>query len=148
MNMDEDDGSKESTEEEEVPDNVLHVDFSRRSSARTPRTAEIVEYDDPLGETKLGHFSDLIELGMVMVTLDSRVAGVEVPPQLRGLPELRLNFSHRFGIEDFAFDEQGVRGSLSFDGKAHYVVIPWHAVFMLYSHSDGTVFLFDHPDEE
>lgn len=146
--MVEDDESKESPaaeSAEEAPDNVLHVDFSRRRSREPEPVAEIVEYDDPLNTVKFECFAKLIELGMVMITLDSRFAGVDVPEKLRGIAELRLNFSHRFGIEDFAYDERGVRGSLSFDGVPYYCVIPWPAAFALYSHSDGKIFVFDPP---
>ena len=36
--------------------------------------------------------------GMVLVQLDSRVEGVEVPEHLKGDPTLRLNISGRFGL--------------------------------------------------
>jgi hypothetical protein len=134
-----------SEEDEGVPDNVVHVDFGRKRPAKAAALTEVFDYDDPAQGAKFEAFAKLIDLGMVMITLDTRVPGVDVPTHLRGISELRLNFSHRFGIEDFAYDERGVRASLSFNGQSHYCVIPWAAVFMLYSHADGKVLVFDLP---
>ena len=51
--------------------------------------------------------------------------------------ELKLNFSHKFGVADFFYDDDGVRASLSFSGQAFFVDVPWTAVYGMLSHVDG-----------
>jgi hypothetical protein len=80
---------------------------------------------------KLETFRALIDEALVAVMVDPRIAGVEIPAALRGQPWVVLNFSHRFRLPDFAYDEAGVRATLSFpQGDAH-VSLPWRSVFLL-----------------
>ena len=131
-------------EDEERGENVVRLDFQRSSTRRSPRP-ERDENQEVSAEdrAKLEIFSEIIEEGMVMVTLDTRLPEVYVPPKFRGLPELRLNFSHLFQLSDFEYDTQGVRASLSFQGRRHFCDLPWAAVFMLYSHETGEIYIFD-----
>jgi hypothetical protein len=84
-----------------------------------------------LSMEKLDRFRMFIEHNLTAVTFDTRVSGVEVPRQFRGVPRLILNFSHNFRIEDFAYDEQGVRATLSFDTGDFFVQIPWDAIYVM-----------------
>lgn len=84
-----------------------------------------------LSMEKLGRFQAFIKEHLTAVTFDTRVAGVEVPRQFRGVPRLILNFSHNFHIPDFAYDEQGVRATLSFDTGDFFVQIPWDAIYAM-----------------
>lgn len=123
---------------------VVQLDFRRRGAPaveepQVPSELSLSAED----RSKLTIFRRIIEDGMVMVTLDTRVEGVDVPPKFRGLPELRLNFSHLFQLPDFEYDAAGVRGSLSFQGERYRCVVPWGAVFMLYSHETSEVFVFE-----
>ena len=128
-------------------DNVVRLDFDHdETTRRSPRPVQQGADDDEQAPAKLAAFSEMIEEGMVMVTLDPRRNGVQVPPKFSSLPELRLNFSYMFHINDFDFDAQGVRASLSFQGQRYFTDIPWSAVFMLYSHESGDVAVFE-PDE-
>lgn len=115
-------------------DNVVHVAFGAVKKSVIP--------EDPIAAEKLEHFTRLIDAGMVLVSLDTRKPGVSIPEGFRGDPQLGLNFSHRFGISDFDYDEQGVRATLSFQGNGHYCDIPWGAVFMLRSYVTDEVALF------
>ena len=76
-------------------------------------------------------FAGMIEHGLVLVTLDTRSPGVDVPEIFRGTPQLHLSFSRRFGLEDFDYDENCVRATLSFDHGDHRCVVPWAAVYGL-----------------
>ncbi|WP_158542437.1 ClpXP protease specificity-enhancing factor SspB [Lujinxingia litoralis] len=126
---------------EEV-DNVVRLPFGRPEPVTS--VAESVEVPvDPQAGAKLALFTRLIDEGMVMVILDPRVEGVQVPPQFYGQPELRLNFSHDFHLVDFDYDVQGVRGSLSFQGKRFFCNIPWVAIHMLYAHESGEGYVFE-----
>ncbi len=147
---------KDGTEEEVVPENVIRVNFGQ-PRATTPEPEVVAEeelsddypYDisafpeDPLALKKLGVFKGFIEEGMVSVTLDPRLKGVSVPDRFADRPELVLNFSYRFFIDDFMFNEHAVCASLSFSGKPYFCVVPWSAVKMMLSHHDNSVAVFD-----
>lgn len=118
-------------------DNVIRVQFG------APREPEPPADPPPEGnEEKLGVFSDMVDRGTVLVTLDPRAEGVQVPPQFGDQPRLNLNFCHMFGIPDFEYDEWGVRASLSFSGVDYFCDIPWTAVFMMRPHGVNDVQLF------
>lgn len=120
-------------------DNVIRVEFGARSVAPPEETRPA---PDPGNEEKLGVFSDMIEKGTVLVTLDARRDGVTVPGQFGDQLRLNLNFCHMFGIPDFEYDPWGVRASLSFGGQDVYCDVPWTAVYMMRSHVENDVTLF------
>lgn len=145
-------GAEDSEAAGEGDDNVVRLDFQNKQAGSDADTETGAEHS--LGElpsdeavdadrAKFEVFRRMIEEGMVMVTLDTRIEGVEVPPKFEGLPELRLNFSHMFHIDDFDYDSDGVRASLSFDGTRYFCDVPWESVFMLYSHESGDVVVFE-----
>ena len=133
-------GAAEPAEQEDrdssgSPADVVEVDFGASQAGGH----ELTDVD----EAKLAIFQEMIDDGMVMVTLDTRVDGVVVPGQFAGQSELRLNFSHQFHIPDFVYDEQGVRASLSFQGSRQLCDVPWPAVYILYSHASGELAIFE-----
>lgn len=142
--------------EEQLPQNVIRVNFGQQRATSAPAIEEPTleappehPYDisqfpeDPLALKKLDIFKQYIENGMVSVTLDPRIKGVSVPPRFADRPELVLNFSFRFFIDDFAFNEHAVCASLSFSGRPFFCVVPWAAVKMMLSHHDNAVAVFD-----
>ncbi len=142
------DGHHEEQASEEAvddKDNVVHLDFDRRPTAKSPRPKREIRPDES-AKAKFEVFQLMIEEGMVMVSLDTGVEGVEVPPRFEGLPELHLNFSHMFHIDDFDYDLEGVRASLSFQGTRYFCDIPWASVSRLYSHNSGHVAVFESDD--
>ncbi len=128
----------EPSDDDDEGGKVVRLDFKKAREEREQRR----EPEDPWAAQKLQAFERLIDEGMVLVTLDSRRPGVSVPPHHQGDVQLGLNFSHRFYTGDFAYDERGVRASLSFRGEPFFCDIPWSAVFMLRSHVTDEVFLF------
>ncbi|RVU44862.1 hypothetical protein EA187_10015 [Lujinxingia sediminis] len=136
-------GASPGEDEAEEVDNVVRLPFGRQDTRRSPTPDLPKAPDDPRSAAKLALFSRLIEEGMVMVTLDPRVDGVSVPSRFQGQPELRLNFSHNFHLTDFDYDGQGVRASLSFQGKRFFCDIPWAAIGMLYAHETGEGYVFE-----
>ena len=72
-----------------------------------------------------------------MCSSDLRRTGVSVPSTLAAEPQLNLDFSHRFGLADFVYDERGVRASLSFNRQPYFCEVPWSAVYSLFSHADN-----------
>ena len=87
-------------------DNVIRVAFGKTEESTDPDAAK-----------KLEAFTRMIDEGMVMLTLDARKESVAVPEGHKEELQLALNFSHRFGLDDFEFDLKGVRASLSFGGS-------------------------------
>jgi stringent starvation protein B len=69
--------------------------------------------------------------GPVLVHLDPRRAGVDVPAQHRAEPRLVLRFGYGLTppIVDLVVEEQAISGTLTFRGVPHRCVIPWSAVF-------------------
>jgi stringent starvation protein B len=88
--------------------------------------------------------AELLEQGMVLVTLDARTEGVDVPPHLRDDAQLRLNLSYRFGLP-MILDEGGIRATLTFAGSPYPCCLPWRAVYLFVSHVTGRPILF--PDD-
>lgn len=86
----------------------------------------------------------LLELGMVLVALDARADGVDVPDHLGRDPQLRLNLSYRFGLP-MALDPWGISATLTFGGVPYACRFPWGAIYLLVSHVNGEPYLF--PDE-
>ena len=87
---------------------------------------------------------ELLGLGMVLVALDARIEGVDVPAHLHGDPQLRLNLSYRFGLP-MAMDPWGISATLTFGGVPHACRFPWASIFLMVSHVNGEPYLF--PDD-
>lgn len=89
----------------------------------------------------------LLAKGMVLVALDGRAPGVDLPKHLRDDPQVRLNLSYRFGLP-MEIDDEGVRATLTFGGVPYDCVLPWGAIYLAYSHVSQEQFLFlaDVPD--
>ena len=116
---------------------IYEVDFKKKEliSKFEDETEVFVEKKDTVSLEKIDVFSEYINQGMVSVTIDTSVVGVFLPPRLLDLKLPILNWSKGFNVADFAYDDAGVRGTLSFDGMPHYTDIPWHAVKKLLSSS-------------
>lgn len=76
-------------------------------------------------------FRHLLDAGVTALHFDARAAGVQVPEQLRSDPWLVLNYSYRYNVADFTFDDKGVQASLTFGGRPHLCFVPWKAVFAI-----------------
>jgi len=126
-------------------DNVVRIDFARKTIVGADGAERPIRSDDgpkpaagdkalvPPDESKLACFSRLVDEGLVLVTLDARVPGVQVPKRFAGALQFHLNFSHRFRVPDFAYDDLGVRATLGFDTGDFKCVVPWNAVYAMSS---------------
>ena len=83
----------------------------------------------------------LLSRGMVLVHIDARASGVDVPPGLRGECELGLNLSYRFQGK-VTVDEAGVVATLSFAGEPYACALPFDAVYAMVAHDTGENFFF------
>src|SRR5947209_4985496 len=114
------------TDDNSDENNVVRVDFKR---------AQRTSPSDPTAPQKYAVFGRFVDRGKVMVTLDARRPGVAVPSHFGEEPQLNLDFSERFGLSDFVYDERGVRASLSFNRQPFFCDVPWGAVYSLFSHA-------------
>ena len=75
----------------------------------------------------------LLGAGPVLVQLDARKLGVQVPPQHAGDAQLVLRFGWSLTppIPDFDISDDGIAGTLAFGDRRFTCVIPWSAVFAL-----------------
>lgn len=132
---------------------IIKVDFGAKRVVRDDEPAKFTPPvdmpDDPETAKKLVTILKMLESGTVMVTLDARKEGVEVPSIHRENAALHLNFDYEFGIPDFAVDADGVRASLSFGGRDHWCDIPWAAVYAMRGQQDDELMVFpkSFPDE-
>jgi stringent starvation protein B len=92
-------------------------------------------------ESKKAVLTELLEQGMVLVTLDARCQGVDVPKHLRDDAQLRLNLSYRFGLP-MRLDDGGVSATLTFAGTPYACRLPWVSIYLLVSHVTGRPILF------
>jgi len=71
--------------------------------------------------------------GSVFVHLDPRIEDVAVPPWFREQPQLVLQIGLDMAVPilDLKVDDEGVRGTLSFNRSPWFCTIPWEAVFAL-----------------
>ncbi|MSQ83003.1 MAG: hypothetical protein EXR77_08825 [Myxococcales bacterium] len=76
-------------------------------------------------------FMKLLESAITALHLDPRRVGVIVPGRFRIQNWLVLNYSYRYGIADFRFDDQIIEATLSFGGQPFYCRVPWSAVFAI-----------------
>lgn len=92
---------------------------------------------------------ELLEGGLVMIHLDTRCEGVDVPDHLRGNLALALNLSHAFRLDVFELGPYAVTASLSFGEERYRCTVPWGAIFAMTRHADDErrVFVEDIPHE-
>lgn len=139
------DVSEKKTPDEAAPAKVqsLAERKAEKQAGAAQSSGGVLSFGDPRIHERLRLFSDWIRDSKVMLVIDATRDDVQVPPQFKNNPELRLDFSLRFGISDFVYDRQSVRCTLSFGGKGFYCVIPWPAILMMYAHETRAVVFFD-----
>ncbi len=84
---------------------------------------------------KTTKFEDWMQGDHVLLHLDSRREGVEVPAHLRNNPSLTLKVSYLFQGET-THDENGISTYLKFSGDYSKCVLPWNAIWGMTS-ADG-----------
>ncbi len=93
----------------------------------------------------------LLDRGPVLVHLDARHDGVDVPSHLGSNARLVLRFGYGLtpAITDLTVDDTGIGGTLTFGGVPHHCVIPWPAMYaaMVEGEERGTVWPEDVPGD-
>lgn len=112
------------------------VDFKNRKLLSKKEIVDGEEMPDQTNLSKLSVFNEYIESGMTMVKVYTRSPGVSLPKSIsEGNIVTSINWSYKFKVPDFSFDDKGVRGSLSFGGNIYFVDLPWSSIYAVYSHS-------------
>jgi stringent starvation protein B len=121
-------------------DNVVRVNFEKNIQSVEHRL---------LSEKKRQLFEQWLAKGLVTVLLDARVPGVKVPEDFKQDGDLRLNFSFKFQIIDFNFDNNAIKATLSFEAGPFLCEIPWSSVYGLQSAvlNQGAVWFKDFPSD-
>ena len=90
-------------------------------------------------------FEKCLELGVTSVQLDATLASVVVPDRFKGARDLVLNYSYRYGVHDFSFDEKFIVASLTFSGVPFRCIVSWDAVLGIGSQVSKEFYSF-HPE--
>ncbi|MBR4986398.1 MAG: hypothetical protein IKY83_11745 [Proteobacteria bacterium] len=84
----------------------------------------------------------LLEDGVTMIHVINGREGVILPEACSSMKIVHLNFSYRYGIDDFCVDKRGIRASLSFRGVPQFCDIPWSAVCAISSQNTDQYFIW------
>ncbi len=100
-------------------------------------------------QEKREYFALQLGAGVASLHLDPRCPGVQVPQRFAEQEWLILNYSFRYGLHDFAFDDDAVFASLSFAGQPFPCRVPWKAVFAITdeARTEGRIWEDDLPEE-
>lgn len=122
---------------ERDPDEVVPHELERGARVALPDKRVVVER--------------LLEEGPILVHLDARREGVQVPTQLGDDACLVLRFGYGLtpAIVDLDIGEKALVGTLTFSGQPFTCVLPWTAVYAAVSEADqrGMVWPDDVPPE-
>jgi len=77
----------------------------------------------------------LLDEGPVLIQLDARRPGVDVPGEFTDDARLvlRLGFGLTPPIHDLSLCDEGVSATLTFSGSPYHCVVPWHAMYAVVS---------------
>ena len=93
-------------------------------------------------EAKKIQLERLLKNGTVMVMLDARRTGVQVPSEHMGNPQLALNFDFMYNIPDFKVQDDRIEATLEFGPMNFFCVLPFEAVYGYRPHSGDEVVVF------
>ena len=98
---------------------------------------------------KRGRLVELLSEGKVLIQVDTRHEGVDVPDEVSGQPLVSFRLSHKFHLDVFEIGPSSVVASLSFDTGSYRCIFPWSAIFCMTSEVTGTSAIFEEsaPDE-
>ena len=96
---------------------------------------------------KRAQLLELIDKGLISVTLDARRPGVQVPAQLAKNPALVLNLSRNFHLDILEFEPLVIKANLSFGGVRFLCVLPYEAIYLASGSGKQLFFFNDAPQE-
>jgi stringent starvation protein B len=79
---------------------------------------------------------EALKQGRTQVLVEAGADGVSLPDHVRAMgPRVVLNLSWMYHNQ-MEIDDVGVRCYLSFGGRDHYCVLPWHAIVAVRSYPE------------
>ncbi len=134
-----------------VLDEAAFVELVGKPSSETTPAGSMSDDDEPDTPDKRRAVETLLERGPILIHVDSRHTGVEVPVRLRGNPRLVLRFGYGLtpSIPDLTVAEESLTGTLTFSGVPFTCTVPWAAVYavMVEGEQRGTVWPEDVPED-
>lgn len=113
---------------------IIYVDFGKRTVVSKKEIKYTPSVDDL---AKKEHFAEAMKRGKTLVVVDTISHVVKIPEYLKGNPALAIAWSHKFAYTDLVSDDRGVRGTLHFKRKPHFVDLPWESIWMIYREEEG-----------
>jgi hypothetical protein len=110
---------------------IFYIDFKNKKLLYKKEIDSDKDIPDQINLEKLSYFSELITDQVVAVKANTRYEGVDIPLEYKSHLSMITTWSYKFQMTDFAFDEKGIRGTLSFRGKPHFTVLPWGSVWSI-----------------
>lgn len=69
--------------------------------------------------------------GLVGISVNPKVAGVDLPEYLMKENKVDLNLSYGFRLPIFDITYDGVKAKLSFNNKQYLCIMPWNSIFYM-----------------
>lgn len=134
-----------------VLDETAFVELVGKPSVEIQPAGSMSDDDEPDTPDKRKAVEALLERGPILLHIDSRQPGVDVPNRLRGNPRLVLRFGYGLtpSIPDLTVAEDALSGTLTFGGVPYPCNVPWPAVYavMVEGEQRGTVWPEDVPED-
>lgn len=134
-----------------VLDETAFVELVGKPSVEIQPAGSMSDDDEPDTPDKRKAVEALLERGPILLHIDSRYVGVDVPNRLRGNPRLVLRFGYGLtpSIPDLTVAEDALSGTLTFGGVPYTCNVPWPAVYavMVEGEQRGTVWPEDVPED-
>lgn len=129
----------------------VFVELVGKPSLEIPPAGSMSDDEEPDSPDKRKAVESLLERGPILIHVDSRREGVDVPARLRGSPRLILRFGYGLTppIADLVVAEDQLSGTLTFGGVPYTCTVPWPAVYavMVEGEQRGTVWPEDVPED-
>lgn len=90
-------------------------------------------------------FEDLLQIGRIYVTINTRIKGVRIPSEHQGKSALTIVFGLDMPtpLKDMEVTEDGIEVTLSFERQPHHCCIPWDSVWYMVPVGEQEGLLFE-----
>jgi stringent starvation protein B len=105
------------------------VDFKEKKLIGKKNLDAEIPHPDQTAIEKLMCFTGWVDQGMISVRVNTKFPGVELPASIKTQLTATIHWSKKFKLDDFVYDEDGVRGTLSFSNKKFFTNLPWGSVW-------------------
>ena len=118
---------------------IFYIDFKNKKLLSKKEIENNFIPLDQVDLEKYSYFNELIDSNIVAVKIHTKSEGVSVPTDYKNHLSMVITWSLKFKIDDLVIDEYGIKGTLSYNNKPHYTVLPWSSIWSI-STSSGDKF--------